>query len=243
MTKRSWQVTVPGYRSFTMGGSDMDYAEALATARSIWPMAEGFVMSNDKMREEFEAWASENGMVRHLARAESGLYVSRVTQNYMDCWMASRAGQAAEVEALRESDQESTELCDFLSVLLGEIAVAVRGPEEPRSRHGFHDLPSRVKTVVGERDQLKAEVEALKGLKALAEEASELYRADKVRLSGLLNDTRGEVRSLRKLLLEASEEVATWGAYASEYFQEKHDLAGCVARLHDAAMSKESGHD
>ncbi len=40
MTKRSWQVTVPGYRSFTMGGSDMDYAEALATARSIWPMAE-----------------------------------------------------------------------------------------------------------------------------------------------------------------------------------------------------------
>lgn len=40
MKKRSWQVTVPGYRPFTMGGSDMDYAEALATARSIWPMAE-----------------------------------------------------------------------------------------------------------------------------------------------------------------------------------------------------------
>ena len=30
-------------------------------------------MSSDKMREEFEAWAFENGMAMHLARAESGL--------------------------------------------------------------------------------------------------------------------------------------------------------------------------
>jgi outer membrane murein-binding lipoprotein Lpp len=57
-------------------------------------------MSNDKMREEFEAWAFENGMAMHLASAESGLYVSRVTQNYMDCWMASSAEQAAKVEVL-----------------------------------------------------------------------------------------------------------------------------------------------
>lgn len=68
----------------------------------------------------------------------------------------------AENERLRESDQESTELCDTLSALLGQIAVAVRGPEEPKSRHGFHDLPSRVKTVVTERDQLKAENEELR---------------------------------------------------------------------------------
>ncbi|MGO3563711.1 hypothetical protein [Pseudomonas helleri] len=68
----------------------------------------------------------------------------------------------AENERLHESDQEATELCDTLSVLLGEIAVAVRGPEEPKSRHGFHDLPSRVKTVVSERDQLKAENERLR---------------------------------------------------------------------------------
>ncbi|HCS07693.1 MAG TPA: hypothetical protein DIW67_11225 [Pseudomonas sp.] len=68
----------------------------------------------------------------------------------------------AENERLHESDQEATELCDTLSVLLGEIAVAVRGPEEPKSRHGFHDLPSRVKTVVSERDQLKADNERLR---------------------------------------------------------------------------------
>lgn len=68
----------------------------------------------------------------------------------------------AENERLHESDQEATELCDTLSALLGEIAVAVRGPEEPKSRHGFHDLPSRVKTVVAERDQLRAEVAGLR---------------------------------------------------------------------------------
>lgn len=61
----------------------------------------------------------------------------------------------AENDRLRASDQEATELCDTLSALLGQIAVAVRGPEEPKSRHGFHDLPSRVKTVVAEREQLK----------------------------------------------------------------------------------------
>ncbi|MPS98222.1 MAG: hypothetical protein E2581_06950 [Pseudomonas sp.] len=54
---------------------------------------------------------------------------------------------------------------------------------------------------------------------------------------------RAENDGLRKALLEASEEVATWGAYASEYFQEKHDLAGCVAKIHAAAMAKEAAHD
>ena len=52
----------------------------------------------DQSRIEFEAWASENGMAMHLARAESGLYVSRVTQNYMDCWMASRLAFADELK-------------------------------------------------------------------------------------------------------------------------------------------------
>lgn len=52
-----------------------------------------------------------------------------------------------------------------------------------------------------------------------------------------------ENEALRKALLEASEEVATWGEYASEYFQKKHDLAGCVAKIHAAAMGKEASHE
>lgn len=40
LSKRSWVVTTPGYKPFRMGGEPMSYAEALATARSIWPLAE-----------------------------------------------------------------------------------------------------------------------------------------------------------------------------------------------------------
>lgn len=57
-----------------------------------------------------------------------------------------------------------------------------------------------------------------------------------------VDELKAESEALRKALLEASEEVAAWGAYASEYFQEKHDLAGCVAKLHAAAMAKEVSH-
>ncbi len=31
-------------------------------------------------------------------------------------------------------------------------------------------------------------------------------------------------------LNEAIEDIESWGAYASEYFQEKHDLAGALAK-------------
>ena len=69
-------------------------------------------MSNDKMCEEFEAWAFENGMAMHLARAESGLYVSRVTQNYMGCWMASRAAVVVELPPAPELPEDPEEAID-----------------------------------------------------------------------------------------------------------------------------------
>jgi len=73
----------------------------------------------------------------------------------LDELQATIARLTAENEQLRSSDEEATELCDTLSSLLGQIAVAVRGPEESKSRHGFGDLPSRVKTVVAEIERLK----------------------------------------------------------------------------------------
>jgi len=51
----------------------------------------------NQLRIEFEAWAATKGMGLHLARGKSGLYVSPVTQNYMDCWMASRAWVVVEL--------------------------------------------------------------------------------------------------------------------------------------------------
>ncbi|MGP5106655.1 ead/Ea22-like family protein [Pseudomonas helleri] len=62
----------------------------------------------------------------------------------------------AENERLSAEEQEAADLCDRLSGLLRSTAIEVRGPEDPLKRHGFHDLPSRVKVVVAGRDQLKA---------------------------------------------------------------------------------------
>ena len=43
-----------------------------------------------------------------------------------------------------------------------------------------------------------------------------------------------ERNRLRHLLAEAADDIESWGAYASEYFQQKHDLAGCVAKYRNA---------
>ena len=39
-----------------------------------------------------------------------------------------------------------------------------------------------------------------------------------------------ELDKMQKLLSEAANDIADWGAYADEYFQKKHDLAGTVAK-------------
>ena len=38
------------------------------------------------------------------------------------------------------------------------------------------------------------------------------------------------IDSLRNLLDEAADDVQDWGGYASQYFQDKHNLAACVAK-------------
>ena len=78
--------------------------------------------------------------------------------------------------------------------------------------------------VITERDQLCAEIAGLK----TGYEAYERVNAE----------LKAEVEGLRKSLLDAAEEIDAWGSYASDYFQEKHDLAGCVAKFHAAAMGK-----
>lgn len=88
-------------------------------------------------------------------------------------------------------------------------------------------LEARSRLMLGveiERDQLRAEVAGLK----TGYEAYERVNAQ----------LKAEVEKLRKSLLDAAEEIDAWGSYASDYFQEKHDLAGCVAKFHAAAMGK-----
>jgi ABC-type transporter Mla subunit MlaD len=46
--------------------------------------------------------------------------------------------------------------------------------------------------------------------------------------------TAGNER-LREALNEAADAIQAWGAYASDYMQDKHDLAGDIARTRAAA--------
>jgi hypothetical protein len=46
-----------------------------------------------------------------------------------------------------------------------------------------------------------------------------------------------EVERLRAALVEAADDLESWGAYAGEYFREKWDLAGDVARIRLAAVA------
>jgi len=78
--------------------------------------------------------------------------------------------------------------------------------------------------ISSERDQLRAEVAGLK----TGYEAYERVNAE----------LKAEVEGLRKWLLEAAEEIDTWGSYASDYFQEKHGLRGCVDKFHAAALGQ-----
>ena len=135
-------------------------------------------------------------------------------------------------------------------------------------RHDYDGISTRDATVkvLDERvDQLKAENERLRadyaGLArfnpewdraAAAQDSVREHMAMVVQLkaenAGLKTgyeayervnaELKAEVDGLRKSLLDAAEEIDAWGSYASDYFQEKHDLAGCVAKFHAAAMGK-----
>ncbi len=52
----------------------------------------------------------------------------------------------------------------------------------------------------------------------------------------ILAAVEAERAAVLPVLVEARECVADWGSYAGEYFQEKHDLTGDLAKL-DAAIA------
>lgn len=58
----------------------------------------------------------------------------------------------------------------------------------------------------------------------------------------IIRELKAENAKLRDYLSQAANDIEDWGAYASEYFQDKHDLVGCVARYH-AALSPTGGEN
>jgi hypothetical protein len=50
------------------------------------------------------------------------------------------------------------------------------------------------------------------------------------------------VSELEQQLLEAADEIEDWGGYANPYFQDKHDLKGCIAKYR-AAITPPKGNE
>lgn len=62
-------------------------------------------------------------------------------------------------------------------------------------------------------------------------ESKAWMKAEWQRQSAHLGETQRRVQELESALGEAIESIEDWAGYASEYFQEKHDLQGELKRL------------
>ncbi|MDV5861334.1 hypothetical protein QM298_10485 [Pseudomonas mendocina] len=79
-------------------------------------------------------------------------------------------------------------------------------------------------------DALHAYAEALRAENGrLREEHDKTWRHAGVNAENVAA-LSSQLEAARVLLLEAAEDIESWGAYASAYFQEKHDLAGCAMK-------------
>jgi len=73
--------------------------------------------------------------------------------------------------------------------------------------------------------------------KRRAEDGYDVYAAAREEYRKKIAELAAENEKLRAALRDARECVQAWAAYASEYFRDKHDLAGDLARI-DAALEK-----
>jgi hypothetical protein len=106
----------------------------------------------------------------------------------------------------------------------------------------FNDpLETNAGLMMGEHECAEADAvfiaAARSDVPALADEVERLRAQVELANSTLMAErdaALAEVTRLRAALLEAADDVQSWGAYAGEYFQEKWDLAGDIARIRAA---------
>lgn len=148
------------------------------------------------------------------------------------------AAMAAGVETWKGMTKEAHE---YHSAAMIELARILGGDvsDEPRLKW----VCGIATDVVSERDALRAELAEVKGRKP---DCFVVGKSDKIAVidSPLPVGTKlyttppasPDVEGLVKALEQAIADIEDWAAYASPYFQEKHDLAGCLEN-HRTALS------
>ena len=71
---------------------------------------------------------------------------------------------------------------------------------------------------------------------ALRQKVAELEKCAGFNADGMAREMslQSKVAGLESLLREAVQDISDWGSYASEYFQDKHDLAGTIKKYESA---------
>lgn len=84
-----------------------------------------------------------------------------------------------------------------------------------------------------EREELACTIDILEQTRAeLAAEREKVKALEATWIS--YNKLQEQLAAAQATIEEAADEIESWGSYASEYFQKKHDLAGVVARFRSA---------
>lgn len=68
---------------------------------------------NTQDRDQFQIWAQGQGL---NVETYNGLYVSKITEHYWDCWQASREAVAVELPDYLDTDQLGFQAYDAAEV-------------------------------------------------------------------------------------------------------------------------------
>jgi uncharacterized small protein (DUF1192 family) len=137
-----------------------------------------------------------------------------------------------EVDFQEGADDVNTET-DLLPLPEGDAAWCYIGSTHVYSADEMEsyaraNVAHAVATLQAEIEALRAEVERLQSDTSFATAISSLRRE------------KERADKLAEALREARDAIEDWAGYASDYFREKHDLAGDLAKI-DAALEQEKG--
>ena len=153
-----------------------------------------------------------------------------------DCWDRLNVQNKALSDSFRaERDQAEQDYKDVVGTIeLRDIEISKLRAEVAGLRTGYEAYEQVNAELKAENERLERNRDMWKGqVERQTEELRLAHEADKL--------LKSECEGLRESLTHAADEVESWGAYASDYFQQKHDLAGTVLKVRQAAVSKESG--